>query len=92
MVLSTVAVALGLAIFAAFWNQRSQLLRHMGSQPERWLQMAWSGDNNRRGVGHVPWEFQDRDDGSPEDDMSECEEEFQDRDNGSPDYLHGGEL
>ena len=66
VVLSTVVVALGLAIFAAFWNQKPQWFRHMESQPERWLQWAWNGGNNGRRVGHVPaypWEFQDGDDG-----------------------------
>ncbi len=60
------SVALGLALFAALHNQKPQWLRHMESQPERWLQWAWSGGNNRPGIGHVPpypWEFQDGDDG-----------------------------
>jgi hypothetical protein len=59
MVLSTIAVALSVAIFATF----------IESQPERWLQRAWSGGNNGHKVGYVPaypWEFQDGDDSLPD--------------------------
>jgi hypothetical protein len=58
-----VALGLTLAIAVAFRNQRPQWLRQMESQPERWLQCAWRGDN-RRGVWHVlafPWGFEDDD-------------------------------
>ena len=65
VVLSTVVVALGLAVFAASWKRNPQWLRHMESQPDRWLQWAWSEGNNGRRVRHVPAyprEFQDGDD------------------------------
>lgn len=65
IILSTVAVALGLAIFAASWNQRLQWLRHVDSQAGRLLQRAWNGGDSQRRVGHVPafpWKFQDEDD------------------------------
>jgi hypothetical protein len=65
MVLSTVVIALGLAIFATFRDQRPQYFRHIESPPERWLPWAWSRGNNGYEVRHVPahlWEFQDGDD------------------------------
>jgi hypothetical protein len=68
IILST---ALGLAIFAASWNQRPQWLRHMEPQPECWLQRAWNEGNNGHRVGHVPaypWEYQDGDDSLDDDD------------------------
>jgi hypothetical protein len=65
VVLSTVAVALSLAILAAFWDQKPQWIRLMDSQLERLLQWAWSGRNDGHRDSHVPTyprEFQDSDD------------------------------
>lgn len=66
VVLSMVAVALSLAILAAFWNQKPQWIRHMESQPEHLLQWAGSGRNNGHRDDHVPAylrKSQDDDDG-----------------------------
>lgn len=66
MVISTVVIALGLAFFATFRDQRPQYLRHTESQPDGWLKWAWSGGNKGYRVRHVSAyysrEFQDGDD------------------------------
>ena len=58
-------IALVLAIFATFWDQRPQYLRKMESQPKHWLQWAGSGGDNGYGVKHdqaYSWGFHEGDD------------------------------